>query len=391
MSTSEHRSVAAPRAERSPLTLLLVEDSPDDAQLVLHELRRDGIELTFEQVASGASMEEALRRRRWDVIFSDFHMPAFDAFAALAIRQRLAPDTPFIVVSGTIGEAAAVSLLKSGADDYVSKETLGRLVPAVRRELREAEQRRARREAEAERERLLEELARALEVRSDFLSIASHELRTPLTALRFNLHSIERAAVDGDRARIQQKVADGSRQIQRLDELISDLMSITDVRPSDVPLVFEETRLGSLVKDVVEEFAARSGGQITVAPFSDDIIGRWDPRRVREVLRRLLSNAAKFGAGKPIEVTLSKDTDAALVSVRDHGIGVSAEDQERIFDRFGRAVPVKNFGGFGLGLWIARNIVEAHGGTLTVTSQPDQGATFTMRLPLLPPELPAHV
>lgn len=390
MATTGPRSSAAAQTTPAPLSLLLVEDSPDDAELVLRELRREGIDPIFEQVASGPTLEEALRRKHWDVIFSDFNMPGFDAFAALAIRQRLAPDTPFIVISGTIGEAAAVSLLKSGADDYVSKESLARLAPAVRRELREAEQRRARREAEAERERLLEELARALEARNDFLSIASHELRTPLTALRFNLHSIERAALEGDQVRVQHKLADGARQIQRLDELISDLMSITEVHPSEVPLVFEETSLDRLVREVVEELGNGSDRRITVSPLSEEIVGRWDPRRLREVVRRLLSNAVKFGGGKPIEIMLQRDSGAALVSVSDQGIGVSAEDQERIFDRFGRAVPVKNYGGFGLGLWIGRNIVEAHGGTLTVSSEPGQGATFTMRLPLMPPAGPVR-
>ena len=153
--------------------------------------------------------------------------------------------------------------------------------------------------------------------------------------------------------------------------------------PADVPLVFEETDLRRVVNDVLQELGEAAGGRIVLsAPGDAAIVGRWDPRGLREAVRRVVSNAVKFGGGKPIQIDLSAEPEAASLSVRDQGIGIVVEEQEHIFDRFGRAVPVKNFGGFGLGLWIARTIVEAHGGTLTVSSQPGAGATFTMRLPL---------
>src|SRR5262249_49455976 len=109
--------------------------------------------------------------------------------------------------------------------------------------------------------------------------------------------------------------------------------------------------------------------------------GQWDRLRLEQIVTNLLSNAIKFGAGKPIEVKLENRADVVLLSVRDHGIGISADDQTRIFQRFERAVPQKSVGGFGLGLWIVRQIATAMSGTIGVTSEPGKGATFTLVLP----------
>ncbi|PYV17883.1 MAG: hybrid sensor histidine kinase/response regulator, partial [Acidobacteria bacterium] len=131
-----------------PLRVLLVEDSGDDADLLLHELRRGGYGPTFELVDTGEAMSAALDRQSWEVVIADYSMPRFSAPAALMLMKEKGLDLPFIIVSGTIGEAIAVAAMKSGAHDYLIKGQLARLVPAVERELREAEVRRARRRAE---------------------------------------------------------------------------------------------------------------------------------------------------------------------------------------------------------------------------------------------------
>src|SRR5438552_3797662 len=143
-----------------PLRVLLVEDSGDDADLLLHELRRGGYGPTFELVDTGEAMSAALDRQSWEVVIADYSMPRFSAPAALMLMKEKGLDLPFIIVSGTIGEAIAVAAMKSGAHDYLIKGQLARLVPAVERELREAEVRRARRRAEqALRELLAREQA----------------------------------------------------------------------------------------------------------------------------------------------------------------------------------------------------------------------------------------
>jgi signal transduction histidine kinase len=117
----------------------------------------------------------------------------------------------------------------------------------------------------------------------------------------------------------------------------------------------------------------------------EGITGIWDRSRLDQVITNLLSNAVKFSNGKPIEIRADLDTSWARLTVEDHGIGISPEDQAKIFERFERAVSRRSYGGLGLGLWITRQIVDAHHGRIDVTSRPGQGSTFRIELPLKPP------
>lgn len=112
------------------------------------------------------------------------------------------------------------------------------------------------------------------------------------------------------------------------------------------------------------------------------LVGKWDRLRIEQIITNLVSNALKFGQGKEVVVSATSDGESARIQVVDSGIGLSPEDQVRIFQKFERAVPVRHFGGFGLGLWVVRQIVEALGGTISVESEPGRGSTFTVELPL---------
>jgi len=141
------------------LRILIVEDSEDDAEMVLHWLRREGIEVVWTRVRTEPEMREALARQPWDIVLSDYSMPSFSANAARAVLHEAGLDIPFIIVAGTIGEETAVDALKAGASDFVTKGHLSRLVPAIEREMRDADERRKLRAAEAAlletRERML--------------------------------------------------------------------------------------------------------------------------------------------------------------------------------------------------------------------------------------------
>ena len=152
----------------TPLRVLIVEDSEDDTLLLLRELGKNGYTATYERVDTPTAMQAALKQRAWDIVIADYSMPQFDALAALGLLQQSGLDLPFIIVSGVIGEETAVSAMKAGAHDYVTKDSLVRLDAAVERELRQAEVRRARHRAEDEERRLhgeLEERNRQLEQR----------------------------------------------------------------------------------------------------------------------------------------------------------------------------------------------------------------------------------
>jgi signal transduction histidine kinase len=147
------------------------------------------------------------------------------------------------------------------------------------------------------------------------------------------------------------------------------------------------TDLASVVREATEALAPlfRKNGCALVVSAEPGVVGKWDAMQLDELLWCLLDNAAKFGAGKPIEVTVRKDAGGAMLSVRDHGQGIAPDRVGHIFDVFERAVPAMHYGGLGLGLFIAKAIAEAHGGSLSVDSRPGDGATFTVRLPLQPP------
>jgi len=170
----------------SPLPLLLrvliVEDSPDDAALLEHLLRKDGYDVISERVDTAEAMRDALQRQPWDLIISDHRMPKFSAPAALQVMKATGQDLPFIIVSGTIGDEEAVAAMKAGAHDYLIKGKLARLAPSVARELCDAEQRRQRRQAEVILQQQLAELRRWQSLileRSD----RSHELKREVNEL----------------------------------------------------------------------------------------------------------------------------------------------------------------------------------------------------------------
>jgi len=217
-------------------------------------------------------------------------------------------------------------------------------------------------------------------VRENFLTVAAHELRTPLTTLQLRLQRLR------DRFGASEEEDDlgvAFRQILRMDGLIHQFLDAIRLQQARIELDRKDVDLGALAREV--------GGRVapSVVPVLQvtapaPVVGRWDPARLEHVIAHLLLNAFKFGRGKPIHVRVERDGDLALLSVQDEGIGIAREDQERIFRRFERAVGIRQYGGLGLGLWIAREFVEAHGGKIRVESAAGKGSTFTVELPIEP-------
>lgn len=226
----------------------------------------------------------------------------------------------------------------------------------------------------------------AVRVRDEFLSIASHELKTPLTSLALQSDSLRASAGRGDAEALVRKSEVIRRSVDRLTRLVASLLDLSRINAGRLELELEPVDLAEVARDVVarfEEEAARAACPLSLeAP--EPVVGRWDRVRLDQVLTNLLGNAVKYGPGRPVEVRVLADGDRALLSVRDHGIGISAADQRRIFERFERAVSRRHYGGFGLGLWIVREIVEVLGGTVRVESAPGAGSTFTVALSRAP-------
>ena len=253
------------------------------------------------------------------------------------------------------------------------------LAAAIGRATVEEQLRGAERRAVEEREMTLR-ANEALRSRDEFISVAAHELRTPLTALQLKLQSLGRKALAKDD---MQRLEGALRQTERLARLVDRLLDVSRVAQQRLEMMREEFDLVTLVRQVAEDFrepAAQARAPLQLQ-LPESARGSWDRLRMEQVLVNLLSNAVKYGAGKPISVKLETEVDRLRLVVADQGIGISPEDAGRLFGRFQRAASIRHYGGMGLGLYITRHIVEAHGGTVTVSSQPGVGSTFLVELP----------
>lgn len=237
--------------------------------------------------------------------------------------------------------------------------------------------------------RLYRQAQDTIRLREEFLSVASHELHTPLTPLQLQLQTLKRALETPERAtagELTLKLESALRQVKRLSRLVDDLLDVSRITAGRLALQREEVELVELTRELVERFGeqAEAAGCSFHIAATGPVSGAWDRFRLEQVLVNLLSNALKYGAGRPVEIEVAARGGEATWLIRDHGIGIAPENLQRIFGRFERAVSARSYGGLGLGLFIAHQIVQAHGGTLQVWSEPGAGATFTVTLPQQP-------
>ncbi len=232
-----------------------------------------------------------------------------------------------------------------------------------------------------------EVLRQADRLKEDFLHMASHEFRTPLTALRLQVELVRRGLRHGSPPeRIERQLASVDGQIDRLQSLLGTLLDVSRVSAGRLTLDLHEVDLAELAREVVGRLvpeAAARGSTIELSAAA--ATGQWDRARLDQVATNLVSNAIKYGGGNPVAVEIVASSEQVVLRVRDQGIGIAPEDLSTIFNEFERAENAAPFAGLGLGLWIVRKLVAAHGGEITVESVVGQGTTFEVRLPRRPP------
>jgi signal transduction histidine kinase len=374
---------------KNPIRVLLVEDSEDDAVLLERALARAGWAATLERVETEAALRAALPRS-FDVVVADWVVPGFSGMDALRVANEVAPDLPVVIWSGQVDEEMAVSALRAGAKDFVSKGNLARLSPALARELAEAQARRERRHAERELDRAREALdrARRLELAGTLAGQVAHDVGNLLAPLVLAAEQFQRHVEPAHPAqKYCERVLAGLR---RLADLNQDLLTLG--RRGGLRL--ERTDLNAVVRE------ALAGGReppptLELSVALDDalphVLGA--PAQLARVVANLLANArdAMGDRGALAVRTRGIVLDGggprdhvgphAVVEIADSGCGIPAEHRERIFEPFfttKRTGPVR---GSGLGLAIVQAIVADHCGSVEVESEVGRGSTFRVTIP----------
>jgi signal transduction histidine kinase len=364
------------------LRVLIVEDSEDDTQAMLRELRRGGYEVEHQRVEVRPAMQAALAQGTWDLILCDFTLPRFNARDALKILQQSGLDLPFIIISGTIGEESAVEMLKAGAHDFIVKGRLARLLPAIERELRDAHTRRLQREAESERRDLIARLEAINSEIERFTYLAFHDLRAPLITIKGFTGALKQDLEAGRREEILRDIGRIEGAADTMDEILSDLLEFARIgrvrRPS------EYVKLEQLVRQALVGLNGLIGQKnITVKVAADLPTVHGDRVRLREVFENLIENAATYTSGQReplIEIGTRRQGDQQIIYVRDNGQGIDPRYHSRIFELFEKLDP--GTPGPGIGLALARRIIEVHGGRIWVESAGQgKGSTFYFTLP----------
>jgi signal transduction histidine kinase len=378
----------------APLQILLVEDSASDAKLIVSELSRMGRPIEVERVHAADTMRAALGSKARDVVVADWVIPGFGALAALEIVTELRLDLPFIIVSGVIGEDTAADAMRAGAHDYVLKDRLARLRPAIERELRDHAERVERRKAEAALEQMdakyralllqkVEELNRSNEELAQFAYIASHDLQEPLRMVASYTQLLSRrykGRLDTDADEFIGFAVDG---VSRLQSLFQGLLEYSRVGTKGEALL-ETSSEDALEQATVHLHGAieESGALVTHGPLPAVLADRV---QLIELLQNLMSNAIKYhrpGVPPRVHVSSAKEDagDRWRFSVQDNGLGIESRYFARIFGMFQRLHKRDEFTGIGIGLTICKKIAERHGSSVSVESELGQGSTFHFAL-----------
>jgi two-component system, cell cycle sensor histidine kinase and response regulator CckA len=370
-----------------PLRALIVEDSEDDAALIVRELKHGGFDVTHLRVDSAETMKVALGSGSWNVVISDYSMPGFSGSEALKLLRAHTSEIPFIYVSGTLGEDTAVGALKSGAQDYLVKGTLGRLVPAIERELRDAEARRERQRLETQLH-----LLRRFEAIGRLAGGISHDFNNVIGAI-LGFAEIGQAELPEDHPTHKrlQKICEQAKRAGALTHQLLAFARRQVLQPRNLDV-------NAVIKDTVSLLGTLIGEHIRIElALSSDLAPAWaDATQVEQVIMNLCLNArdAMPEGGKIVIKTQTTEIRPGdevpqpyfrpgtyiLLRISDTGTGMDRDTLEHIFEPFFTTKEVGR--GTGLGLATVYGIVKQHGGIIDVQSEPGAGTEFRVYLPV---------
>lgn len=389
-----YKAVLSPSKERDvevTLKVLFIEDSDTDAEIVLENLgqlpephcilhRESRLDDSFKYLESNTP----------DVVLLDLSLPDSQGLETVHRFHTRYPFLPLVILTGAGEKSLGIQAITDGADDYLVKgedrdELLGRTLRyAVERKIHSLEllnalenEKTARIEAE-----------KATAIRDEFLSIASHELRTPFTSLKlqvqFFIRSLARSEKDAiDKQLLPEFAEKVNRHIDRFSKLVDSLLDFSQIQSGRLKLDYVKFELNQMLRDSLECFTLEleKAGCELILKLDEPVEGEWDLLRLEQVITNLVSNGIKYAPGKPITVSVTSNPEKVWIEVKDQGPGIAPKDREKIFQRFERSEMTKTSPGLGLGLYIVRQIIDTHGGTIQLESELGVGSTFKIYLP----------
>ena len=385
--------------------LLIVDDLPENLLALEALIKRED-----RAVYKALSADEALSlllQHEFALAILDVQMPGMNGFelAEMMRGTEKTKNIPIVFVSAAGREmnyafkgyeSGAVDFLHKPLDIHAVKSKVNVFVELYRQSKAMKQQVEALEQSRREQETLLAqlqltqvELERAVRMRDDFMSIVSHEVRTPLNGLILEtqlrkMHLARDNAAAFTMEKMHAMVDRDERQILSLIRLIEDMLDVSRIRTGKLSIRPAEFDLARTVDRLLENFSAQISAAQSSVNFTAEypVVGQWDEFRIEQVISNLLTNALRYGANKPIDVTVYIEGNQAVVDVRDQGIGISQENQQRVFQQFERVSASQVAAGLGLGLFISEQIVAAHSGTISVQSELGEGALFRVCLPL---------
>ena len=385
--------------------LLIVDDLPENL-LALEALIKREDRTVFKALSADEALS-LLLQHEFALAILDVQMPGMNGFelAELMRSTERTKNIPIVFVSAAGRELNyAFKGYESGAVDFLHKPLdihavkskvnvfvdLYRQRKAVKQQVEALEQ--SRREQEAllkELQSTQNELEHAVRMRDDFMSIVSHEVRTPLNGLILETQLRKLHLAKGNVAaftldKLSAMVDRDERQIKSLIRLVEDMLDVSRIRTGKLSIRPSRFDLVQLVSNLLESFSAQISNAESTLSFTAEgpVMGTWDEFRIEQVVVNLLTNALRYGSHNPIDVRVYCEGGQARVDVLDHGIGVSEENQKRIFQQFERVSANHVIAGLGLGLFISEQIVAAHGGSISIDSEEGKGSLFRVSLPL---------
>lgn len=371
----------------------LIVDDLNENIVALSSLLQDE-KVDVHAARSGNEALELMLKHEFALALVDVQMPEMDGFQLAEIMRSTekTKSIPIIFVTAATTDVQRIFQgYEAGAVDFLHKPLFPQIVLSKVRIFLELYNQKVLLQKKLKKiEETESYLQKALESRDEFLSICSHELKTPLTSLKMQIQLNERmrSKLGEEKAfsleNMKKFIDQADRSVERIIHLVNDMLDISRVATGRLSLNLEEVNLSNLAKEVTDRLMPimeMAGNKVSLH-LEDNLLVRADKFRIEQVLTNLLMNAAKYAPDSPVEVILKNIEGCACLSVKDHGNGISSEDQKRIFERFERAIDSHVVSGLGLGLFISKEIIALHKGVIKVESELGKGATFIMKLPI---------